>query len=74
MFVNDALKFEYVVNEVDMCVFRRSESDGSVSVLVLHVDDLFRRAANESTVDSISKQWDDKWSGVTAHSEGVLKI
>ena len=67
MFVNDALKFGYVVNEVDMCVFRRTESDGSVSVLVLHVDDLFIRAANESTVDSIIKQWDDKYPGVTAH-------
>jgi hypothetical protein len=37
VFVKDAIKFGYHVNEVDMCVFSRIEDDGSTSVLVLLV-------------------------------------
>jgi Reverse transcriptase (RNA-dependent DNA polymerase) len=67
MFVKDAIKLGYEVNEVDMCVFRRYEIDGSISVLVLHVDDLLIRALNESVIDSIIKQWNDIYPGVTEH-------
>ena len=67
MFVEDAKRFGYLVNETDMCVFRRSEDDGSISVLVLHVDDCLIRAKDDSTIDRIIKQWDDKYPGVTQH-------
>ena len=67
LFVKEATNFGYTVNEVDMCVFSRVESDGSKSVLVLHVDDLFIRATDESMIDRIIKQWGDAYPGVTEH-------
>jgi hypothetical protein len=67
MFVKDAIKFGYEVNKVDMCVFSRIEADDSKTVLVLHVDDLFIRAVSETMIDSIIKQWNDTYPGVTEH-------
>ena len=72
MFVIDAIKFRYEVNEVNMCAFQRVEEDNSVTVLVLHVDDCFIRASSEATIDKIIKQWDDKYPSVTQHRGRII--
>ena len=51
MFVADAIMFGYEVNEVDMCKFKRVEDDNSVIILVLHVDDCFKRVYSETMID-----------------------
>ena len=43
----------YKVNDCDMCVFNRIESDGTQSTLVVHVDDLMVTACSEGHIDVI---------------------
>ena len=43
----------YIKNDHDMCVFNRTESDGSQSTLAVHVDDVLITAKTDTIIDGI---------------------
>ena len=69
---NDLIKFNYIANEYDICVFNRTESDNSQTSLVIHVDDMIITASNESRIDDVIKQIETIYPGLTKHRGKVL--
>ena len=68
----DLIKFNYIADEYDICVFNRTESDNTQTSLVIHVDDMIITASNESRIDDVIKQIETVYPGLTKHRGKVL--
>ena len=66
------IKFNYTANEYKICVFNRTESDNTQTLLVIHVDDMIVTASNESRVDDVIQQIETIYPGLTKHRGKVL--
>jgi hypothetical protein len=54
----------FVASDLDKCFFKRLEEDGSLSLMILHVDD-FRLGATTKIQDELYKLLFDKWQVTT---------
>ena len=52
----DLIDMGFAINPQDICVFNRTEADGSQTTLTLHVDDLFVTAKTETHIDTFFEQ------------------
>ena len=69
---SDLIKFNYIANEYDICVFNRNESDNSQTSLVIHVENMIITASNEFRIDDVIKQTETVYPGLTKHRGKVL--
>jgi hypothetical protein len=68
----DLTALGYTKNEVDMCVFNRTEEDGTQSTIVLHVDDCLITASTEQTVDGIIKEIEELYPSLSVKRGRVI--
>ena len=61
------IKFNYIVDEYENCVFNRIDSDNTQTSLVIHVDDMVITASSESRVDDVIKQIVTAYPGLAKH-------
>jgi hypothetical protein len=54
----------FVASDLDKCFSKRQEVDGSLSLIILHVDD-FRLGATTKALDELHKKLFDKWQVTT---------
>ena len=69
---SDLIKFNYIANEYDICVFNRTEPDNTQTSLVIHVDDMIITASSESRVNDVITQIETLYPGLTKHRGKVL--
>ena len=53
---SDLRQLDYAVNKHDICVFNRTEKDGSQSTICIFVDDLLVTAKSENIIDNLIQQ------------------
>ena len=64
---HDLEQLGYGVIKSDECVFIRKEKDGSTTRLVVHVDDIFATAKDETALDIVMGELEQLYSGLTIH-------
>jgi hypothetical protein len=57
----------YSVIKSDECVFIRKEKDGTTTRLVVHVDDIFASAKDETVMDLVMGELEQLYGGLTIH-------
>ena len=62
----------FTMNPYDACVYNRTESNGSQTSLVIHVDDMFVSACDEYTIDSLVKELDTLFDSVSCERGRTL--
>lgn len=64
---SDLESIGYSVIKSDECVFIRREKDGSSTRLVVHVDDIFASAKDETAMDAVMAELEQIYSGLAIH-------
>ena len=64
---HDLEQIGYSVIKSDECVFFRREKDGSMTRLVIHVDDIFASARDETALDAVMAELERLYSGLSIH-------
>lgn len=69
---NDLKELGFKPNARDECVFNKTESDGSQTTLIIHVDDLLVTAHNEQNIDQFLQLIGEKYSALSVHRGRAL--
>jgi hypothetical protein len=64
-------KLGFIPNPYDICVFNKTEADGSQTTIVLHVDDMFVSNIKAEHLRELNKQLQDLY-GQTKYNEGKV--
>jgi len=57
------ISYDYRMSEMDKCVFHKIKQDGSLSTIMIHVDDGIVTASDENDLFELSKRLDESFEG-----------
>lgn len=63
----DLMALGYTTNPHDECVFNKTESDGTQSTILVHVDDLLITSKTEENIDELLRQLGMKYKDLSVH-------
>lgn len=69
---HDLHNLGYKINNNDICVFNRIESNGTQTTLVIHVDDMMISSCDDKHIDKIIKEIENLYPGLTKNRGKVF--